>query len=399
MKKYLITGAAGFIGANFVKHLIEAYGNDVEIVIVDALTYAGNLQTISEEIARDNVTFVKGDIGDAALIDRLLAEHDPDFVVNFAAESHVDRSITNPRLFLETNILGTQTLLDACRRAWLTGTDDARRPVYREGKRFLQISTDEVYGALPKEYDIPQPLTLGEEAARVAAGRNNLVCYGVTMFTETTPLSPRSPYSASKASADMLTEAYRETYAMPVLITRCSNNYGPCQFPEKLIPLIIKNILEGRKIPVYGRGENVRDWLYVDDHARAIDLVLRRGRLGEIYNIGGFNEASNIDIVRRVISTVASFVASAPAYRALSKLDAADINDSLIEFVTDRPGHDMRYAIDPTKIATELGWYPATPFDEGIVKTVRWYLDNRRWVDSVTSGEYQSYYSRMYENR
>ncbi len=399
MKKYLITGAAGFIGANFVKHLIEAYGNDVEIVIVDALTYAGNLQTISEEIARDNVTFVKGDIGDAALIDRLLAEHDPDFVVNFAAESHVDRSITNPRLFLETNILGTQTLLDACRRAWLTGTDDARRPVYREGKRFLQISTDEVYGALPKEYDIPQPLTLGEEVARVAAGRNNLVCYGVTMFTETTPLSPRSPYSASKASADMLTEAYRETYAMPVLITRCSNNYGPCQFPEKLIPLIIKNILEGRKIPVYGRGENVRDWLYVDDHARAIDLVLRRGRLGEIYNIGGFNEASNIDIVRRVISTVASFVASAPAYRALSKLDAADINDSLIEFVTDRPGHDMRYAIDPTKIATELGWYPATPFDEGIVKTVRWYLDNRRWVDSVTSGEYQSYYSRMYENR
>lgn len=399
MKKYLITGAAGFIGANFVKHLIEAYGNDVEIVIVDALTYAGNLQTISEEIARDNVTFVKGDIGDAALIDRLLAEHDPDFVVNFAAESHVDRSITNPRLFLETNILGTQTLLDACRRAWLTGTDDARRPVYREGKRFLQISTDEVYGALPKEYDTPQPLTLGEEVARVAAGRNSLVCYGVTMFTETTPLSPRSPYSASKASADMLTEAYRETYAMPVLITRCSNNYGPCQFPEKLIPLIIKNILEGRKIPVYGRGENVRDWLYVDDHARAIDLVLRRGRLGEIYNIGGFNEASNIDIVRRVISTVASFVASDPAYRALSKLDAADINDSLIEFVTDRPGHDMRYAIDPTKIATELGWYPATPFDEGIVKTVRWYLDNRRWVDSVTSGEYQSYYSRMYENR
>ena len=399
MKKYLITGAAGFIGANFVKHLIEAYGNDVEIVIVDALTYAGNLQTISEEIARDNVTFVKGDIGDAALIDRLLAEHDPDFVVNFAAESHVDRSITNPRLFLETNILGTQTLLDACRRAWLTGTDDARRPVYREGKRFLQISTDEVYGALPKEYDIPQPLTLGEEVARVAAGRNSLVCYGVTMFTETTPLSPRSPYSASKASADMLTEAYRETYAMPVLITRCSNNYGPCQFPEKLIPLIIKNILEGRKIPVYGRGENVRDWLYVDDHARAIDLVLRRGRLGEVYNIGGFNEASNIDIVRRVISTVASLVASEPAYRALSKLDAADINDSLIEFVTDRPGHDMRYAIDPTKIATELGWYPATPFDEGIVKTVRWYLDNREWVDSVTSGEYQSYYSRMYENR
>lgn len=399
MKKYLITGAAGFIGANFVKHLIEAYGNDIEIVIVDALTYAGNLQTISEEIARDNVTFVKGDIGDAALIDRLLTEYDPDFVVNFAAESHVDRSITNPRLFLETNILGTQTLLDACRRVWLTGTDDARRPVYREGKRFLQISTDEVYGALPKEYDTPQPLTLGEEVARVAAGRNSLVCYGVTMFTETTPLSPRSPYSASKASADMLTEAYRETYAMPVLITRCSNNYGPCQFPEKLIPLIIKNILEGRKIPVYGRGENVRDWLYVDDHARAIDLVLRRGRLGEVYNIGGFNEASNIDIVRRVISTVASLVASEPAYRALSKLDAADINDSLIEFVTDRPGHDMRYAIDPTKIATELGWYPATPFDEGIVKTVRWYLDNREWVDSVTSGEYQSYYSRMYENR
>lgn len=399
MKKYLITGAAGFIGANFVKYLIEAYGNDVEIVIVDALTYAGNLQTISEEIARDNVTFVKGDIGDAALIDQLLAEHDPDFVVNFAAESHVDRSITNPRLFLETNILGTQTLLDACRRAWQTGTDDARRPVYREGKRFLQISTDEVYGALPKEHDTPQPLTLGEEVAKVVAGRDNLVCYGPTMFTETTPLSPRSPYSASKASADMLTEAYRETYAMPVLITRCSNNYGPCQFPEKLIPLIIKNILEGRKIPVYGRGENVRDWLYVDDHARAIDLVLRRGRLGEIYNIGGFNEASNIDIVRRVISTVASFVASDPAYRALSKLDAADINDSLIEFVTDRPGHDMRYAIDPTKIATELGWYPATPFDEGIVKTVRWYLDNRRWVDSVTSGEYQSYYSRMYENR
>lgn len=400
MTKYLVTGGAGFIGSNFVKYLLKEYDDAVEITILDSLTYAGNLMTISEEIALPNVQFVKGDIGDAEVVARILEERDPDFVVNFAAESHVDRSITNPRLFLETNILGCQNLLDCCRHAWATGDKTADgRPAYREGKKFLQISTDEVYGSLTKDYDSPQPLEVSPELREVVRDRDNLQTFGRGFFTETTPLSPRSPYSAAKASADMITLAYYDTYNFPVNITRCSNNYGPYHFPEKLIPLIIRNILAGKPLPVYGKGENVRDWLYVEDHARAIDAVLRRGRVGEVYNIGGFNEEQNITIVRSVIDIIARIMREEPEYQRLLACSVEDINYSLITYVTDRPGHDMRYAIDPTKIATELGWTPATTFSRGIEKTVRWYLDNQQWVESVTSGDYQKYYEQMYGNR
>ena len=399
MTTYLVTGAAGFIGSNFVKCILGRYGNDINVVIVDALTYAGNLGSIKDEIERDNVTMVRGDVGDRELITRLLAEHDVDYIVNFAAESHVDRSITNPRLFLETNILGTQNMLDCARHAWLEGKDAAGHNVYKAGKKFLQISTDEVYGSLSKDFDEPQPLAVGDEVARVIEGRRDLKTYGRQFFTETTPLAPRSPYSASKTSADLIVMAYHETYGMPVNITRCSNNYGPYHFPEKLIPLIIKNILEGKKLPVYGKGENVRDWLYVEDHCKGIDMVLRNGRIGEVYNIGGFNEESNINIVRQVIAIIARIMREEPQYQSLLKCSIDDINDGLIEYVTDRPGHDMRYAIDPTKIARELGWYPETPFAVGIEKTIRWNLDHQDWVKSVTSGDYQRYYDEMYGNR
>lgn len=399
MKKYLVTGGAGFIGSNFVKYLLKKYGTDVEIVILDSLTYAGNLMTIAPELELDNVSFEKGDIGDAETVDRIMAGFDPDYVVNFAAESHVDRSITNPRLFLETNILGTQTMLESARKMWVDGKDEYGRPCYRTGKKYLQISTDEVYGSLPKDFDSARSLELTDEVARVVEGRDNLKTFGSGFFTEETPMSPRSPYSASKASADMLVMAYHETYGLPVNITRCSNNYGPYHFPEKLIPLIIKNILEGKELPVYGKGENVRDWLYVEDHAKGIDMVLRNGRIGEIYNIGGFNEESNINIVRTVISLIRRIMEEEPERRSLLSIPVEKIDESLIRFVKDRPGHDMRYAIDPSKIATELGWYPETPFTEGIEKTVRWFLDNRQWVDNVVSGDYQRYYEKMYNNR
>lgn len=399
MKKYLVTGAAGFIGANFVKYLLEKWDNDVDILILDALTYAGNLQTLRSELERDNVNFVRGDIGDKVLVTKLIAEFDPDFIVNFAAESHVDRSITNPRLFLETNILGTQNMLDCARHAWLDGKNEDGTPRYRPGKKFLQISTDEVYGSLPKDFDSAQPLHVSDDVRRVIEGRDNLQTFGNGFFTELTPLAPRSPYSAAKTSADLITLAYHETYGMPVNITRCSNNYGPYHFPEKLIPLIINNILEGKPLPVYGKGENVRDWLYVTDHAKAIDMVLRNGRIGEIYNIGGFNEEQNITIVKTVIDIIARIMREQPEYRNLLKHPLENINHDMITYVADRPGHDMRYAIDPTKIATELGWYPETSFKAGIEKTIRWYLDNQEWVDSVTSGDYQKYYDEMYANR
>ncbi len=399
MKRYLITGGAGFIGANFVKYLIGRHGDNADLLILDALTYAGNLANIASELERDNVSFVKGDIGDSALVRQLIEEFDPDYVVNFAAETHVDRSISNPRLFLETNILGTQCLLEECRKAWLTGKDSEGRPTYRQGKKFLQISTDEVYGSLPRDYDRPQELTLGDDVRAVAKGRTNLHTFGKGLFTETTPLAPRSPYSAAKTSADLITLAYSSTYGLPVNITRCSNNYGPLQFPEKLIPLIINNILHGKKLPVYGRGENVRDWLYVDDHAKAVDMVLRNGRVGKVYNIGGFNEEQNIEIVRTVIRIMRRIMDNEPAYRKLLHCPVEEINTDLISYVTDRPGHDMRYAIDPSKIATELGWYPETPFTEGIEKTIRWYLDNPQWIANVTSGDYQRYYNEMYSNR
>lgn len=399
MKRYLVTGAAGFIGANFIKYLLKSYNNDVEITILDALTYAGNPLTIKEEINRTNVTFIKGDIGDRELVEDLMSKNDYDFIVNFAAESHVDRSITNPRLFLETNILGTQNMLDCARKAWYIGKDADGKNIYKEGKKYLQISTDEVYGSLSKDFSSAQPLIVANNLEKVISGRKNLKTFGKEFFTETTPLAPRSPYSAAKASADFITLAYHETYGLPVNITRCSNNYGPYHFPEKLIPLIIKNILEGKSLPVYGKGDNVRDWLYVEDHAKAIDLVLHKGVVGEVYNVGGFNEEQNIDIVTTVIDIIARIMKEEPQYQKLLSCKVEDINNDLITYVTDRPGHDMRYAIDPTKIATELGWYPETPFAIGIEKTIRWYLDNQDWVNSVTSGEYQQYYDKMYNNR
>lgn len=399
MKKYLVTGAAGFIGANFVKYILKKWNNNVEVVILDDLTYAGNLMTIKNEIEQDNVTFIKGDIGNRDLVTDIIAKYDPHYIVNFAAESHVDRSITNPRLFLETNILGTQNLLDCARNAWFEGKDDNGKNKYKDGCRFLQISTDEVYGSLSKDFDDAQPLLVSDEVKRVIEGRDDLKTFGTKFFTEDTPLAPRSPYSAAKTGADLIVLAYHETYGMPINITRCSNNYGPYHFPEKLIPLIIKNILEGKKLPVYGKGENVRDWLYVEDHAKAIDMVLRQGKLGEVYNVGGFNEEQNINIVKTVIATIARIMNEEPQYQSLLTCKVEDINNDLISFVADRPGHDMRYAIDPTKIAVELGWYPETPFNIGIEKTIRWYLDNQSWVESVTSGDYQRYYEQMYHNR
>ena len=379
MKTYLVTGAAGFIGSNFVKYMLQKH-NDIRIVVLDALTYAGNLSTIAEDIDNDRCTFIRGNICDRALVDRLFVEYRFDVVVNFAAESHVDRSIENPQLFLQTNILGTQNLMDCARSAWVSGKDSNGYPTWRAGVRFHQVSTDEVYGAL------------GEEG----------------YFTEETPLCPHSPYSASKASADFIVCAYRDTYHFPVSITRCSNNYGPYHFPEKLIPLIINNILEGKKLPVYGQGLNVRDWLYVEDHCKAIDLVINNGRDGCIYNVGGHNEQRNIDIVKLIIDIVHRTMESHPEFRVLlkrqeldaeGKTDISWINYDLIAFVKDRLGHDLRYAIDPTKIKNDLGWYPETTFAEGIEKTVLWNLENRKWVNEVTSGEYQQYYDHMYSRR
>lgn len=396
---YLVTGGAGFIGANYVKFLLKKYADSVNIIILDVLTYAGNLLTLKDELNLPNVTFIKGDIGDCTTVSNILDKYDVDYIVNFAAESHVDRSITNPRLFLETNILGTHNMLECARKAWFIGNSDDNKCVYKPGKKFLQISTDEVYGSLSKDFDEAQPLCVTKDMKTVIGDRIDMKTFGENFFTENTPLSPRSPYSASKTSADLIAQAYYHTYDFPVNITRCSNNYGPYHFPEKLIPLIIKNILEGKKLPVYGKGENVRDWLYVEDHAKGIDMVLHGGRIGDVYNIGGFNEESNINIVKQVISLIAELMRSTPKYQALLKCSLSDINENIIEFVTDRPGHDMRYAMDPTKIATELGWYPETTFKQGIKKTVQWYLDNQEWVDSVTSGDYQKYYDEMYLNR
>jgi dTDP-glucose 4,6-dehydratase len=379
MKNYLVTGGAGFIGANFVKHILSTHRN-IRLIVLDALTYAGNLGTLRDELKRPDCIFVKGDIGDPVAVGKIFEDYAIDYVVNFAAESHVDRSIENPQLFLITNVLGTQNLLDIAKKYWTAGKDGNGYPAYRPGVKYLQVSTDEVYGSL------------GDTG----------------YFTETTPLDPRSPYSASKTGADLIVKAYEETYKMPVNITRCSNNYGPYHFPEKLIPLIIKNILEGKKIPVYGDGTNVRDWLYVEDHCKAIDKVLHHGHVGEIYNVGGHNEKQNIEIVRLTISTVRRLAEENPEYRkALKKQEpAADgsisvdwIDESLITYVRDRLGHDKRYAIDPAKITKELGWTPETKFEDGIVKTIRWYLENRDWVEEVTSGDYQKYYEQMYGNR
>jgi dTDP-glucose 4,6-dehydratase len=381
MKTYLVTGAAGFIGANFVKYLLGKY-REVGVIILDKLTYAGNLGTIRDELSDPRVEFVKGDIKNRELAEHIFSRADIDYVVNFAAESHVDRSIEQPQIFLETNILGTQNLLDVAKTAWTRGY-----PVYRDGVKYLQVSTDEVYGSLTKDYDEAVELPLERaEVKNVAQGRTRLVTYGRKFFTEQTPLDPRSPYSASKTGADLIVAAYAETYGLPVNITRCSNNYGPYHFPEKLIPLMIQNVLEGKKLPVYGEGKNVRDWLYVEDHVKAIDLVLKRGKVGEVYNIGGFNEEQNINIVKRIIDTIARIMAEEPERRGVLKTDLKRINYELITFVKDRLGHDLRYAIDPTKIVTELGWYPETSFEAGIEKTIRWYLDNQDWVAEVAGG-------------
>ena len=336
----LVTGGAGFIGSNFIFHMLKKYPG-YRIVCLDKLTYAGNLSTLSSVLEEPNFRFVRLDICDREGVFRLFEEERPDIVVNFAAESHVDRSIEDPGIFLQTNILGTATLMDACRKFGV--------------RRYHQVSTDEVYGDLPLE-------------------RPDL------FFTETTPLHTSSPYSASKASADLLVLAYHRTYSLPVTISRCSNNYGPYQFPEKLIPLTIVNALHEKPLPVYGTGENVRDWLYVEDHCKAIDLIIHKGREGEVYNVGGHNERKNIDIVRLIC-------------KALGK------SESLITYVADRKGHDMRYAIDPTKIHNELGWLPETKFEDGIQKTIQWYLNNKPWWQEIVSGDYRNYYQRMYGDR
>ena len=383
MKTYLVTGAAGFIGTNFVKYMLEKYGEEIRIVVLDKLTYAGNIENIQEEIDSKKIDFVKGDICNRELVEDIFSRYEIDYVVNFAAESHVDRSISNPQIFLETNILGTQNLLEVSKKFWSIGRDENGYPVYKEGKKFLHISTDEVYGSLSKDYTEAKELVLNDRVKKVAEGRKNLKTYGDKFFTEETPLDPRSPYSASKTSSDMIVRAYAETYKFPMNITRCSNNYGPYQFPEKLIPLIIKNILEGKKLPVYGDGSNVRDWLYVKDHNKAVDMVINNGRLGEVYNIGGFNEEKNINIVKLTIDTIAKIMKEEPEYRRVLKTDVTKISYDLISYVQDRLGHDARYAIDPEKIVTELGWYPETSFDEGIDQTIRWYLDNQEWVEKV----------------
>jgi dTDP-glucose 4,6-dehydratase len=401
MKTYLVTGAAGFIGSNYLKYILNKYKNDdIRVIVVDVLTYAGNLGTIANEIKDERVKFEKVDIRDQREIARIFSENEVDFVVNFAAESHVDRSIENPQIFLETNILGTQNLLENAKKAWTIAKDENGYPVYKDGVKYLQVSTDEVYGSLSKDYDTAIDLVIDdEEVKKVVKNRTNLKTYGKNFFTEKTALDPRSPYSASKASADHIVIAYGETYKMPINITRCSNNYGPYHFPEKLIPLMIKNVLEGKKLPVYGKGDNVRDWLYVEDHCKGIDLVLRNADIYEIYNIGGFNEEQNINIVKLVIDILREEIENNDEYKKVLKTDLQNINYDLITYVQDRLGHDMRYAIDPSKIARDLGWYPETDFETGIRKTVKWYLEHQDWVNEVVSGDYQKYYEEMYGNK
>lgn len=352
MKTYLITGCAGFIGSNFVYYMLNKY-KEIQLVNLDKLTYAGNLENLKGVEGDPRHIFVQGDICDKELVSKLFAEYDFDYVINFAAESHVDRSISNPEIFVQTNVMGTVNLLQCAKNTWYNeGT-------WKTGKKFVQVSTDEVYGSLDDE----------------------------GYFMETTPLCPHSPYSSSKASADMFVMAFHDTYGMPVNITRCSNNYGPYQFPEKLIPLMINNVKNHKKLPVYGDGMNVRDWLYVEDHCKAIDMVAEGGRLGEVYNVGGHNERPNIFIVKTIIAQLHD------------RLQDEGISDELIQYVADRLGHDRRYGIDPTKIKEELGWYPETPFEVGIVKTIDWYLANEEWMNHVTSGNYLKYYEEMYKNK
>lgn len=352
MKTYLVTGGAGFIGSNFVIYMLNKY-SDVKIINVDKLTYAGNLENLKSVESNPNYVFVQADICDKEAIQSLFDQYDIDYVVNFAAESHVDRSITNPEIFVQTNVLGTVNLLNIAKNAWAVGDDQ-----YKDGVKFMQVSTDEVYGSLGAE----------------------------GFFMETTPLDPHSPYSSSKATADLFVKAYSDTYKLPVNITRCSNNYGPYQFPEKLIPLMINNTLQHKELPIYGDGMQIRDWLYVEDHCKAIDMVVRGGKLGEVYNVGGHNERPNIVIVKTILEYVKENVDPA-------------VGEHMMKHVADRKGHDRRYGIDPEKIKRDLGWYPETTFEVGIKKTIQWYLNHKEWMENVTSGAYQEYYQRMYSNR
>ena len=358
MRTDLVTGGAGFIGSNYIHYMFRKYGDEIRIINVDALTYAGNLENLKEIEKRDNYTFIKADITDKDAITRIFAENDIDRVVHFAAESHVDRSIKDPEVFVRTNVLGTAVMLNCAKAAW-----ELPDGSFQEGRKFLHVSTDEVYGSLEEDGGY---------------------------FYETTPYAPHSPYSASKASSDMLVRSYMDTYRFPANITNCSNNYGPYQFPEKFIPLVINNALQGKSLPVYGDGKNVRDWLYVEDHAKAIDMVQEQGRLFETYNIGGHNEKQNIEIINIILETLQEQLADDDPRKKLVTRD-------LITYVEDRKGHDRRYAIAPDKIRAEIGWEPETMFRDGIRRTIQWYFEHEDWMRNATSGDYQKYYAEMYK--
>ncbi len=360
MRTYLVTGGAGFIGSNYIHYMFRKYGDEIRIINLDALTYAGNLENLQDIENLPNYTFVKADICDRETVHNIFAENDINRVVHFAAESHVDRSIRDPQVFVRTNVLGTATMLDCAREAWEQADGS-----YLPDHKFLHVSTDEVYGSLPENGGY---------------------------FYETTPYAPHSPYSASKAGSDMLVRAYMDTYGFPANITNCSNNYGPYQFPEKFIPLLIHNALEGKKLPVYGDGKNVRDWLYVEDHAKAIDMVQEQGRLFETYNVGGHNEKQNIEILHIILDTLRDMLPADDPRRA-------HINDDLITYVEDRKGHDRRYAIAPDKIRAEIGWEPETKFEDGIRRTIAWYFEHEDWLEHATSGAYQTYYEQMYKSK
>ena len=361
MRTYLVTGGAGFIGSNYIHYMFKKYGDSIRIINVDLVTYAGNLENLKSVEDRQNYSFVKADICDEEAIGEIFAKNDIDRVVHFAAESHVDRSIRTPDVFVRTNVLGTAVMLNCAKAAW-----ELPDGSFREGKKFLHVSTDEVYGSLPEDEGL--------------------------FFYENTPYDPHSPYAASKAGSDFLVKSYIDTYHFPANITHCSNNYGPYQFPEKAIPLFINNALQGRKIPVYGDGKNVRDWLYVEDHAKAIDMVQEQGRLFETYNIGGHNEKQNLEIIQIIIETLQDMLSEDDPRKAL-------VSKDLISFVEDRKGHDRRYAIAPDKIREDIGWYPETMFKDGIRKTIQWFFEHEEWLRNVTSGDYQKYYEEMYKNR